>query len=275
MAGSMNDIKARIKSVGSTMQITRAMELVATSKLRRQKERAEASRAFREELLSVIKRLTSPELSSLSWYKEKEGRTLYVVIGGDRGLAGGYNANVFRMLRSLDERGDGLYLPIGKKALEHLKHKKCEILSEGFGIAAAITVGDSMKIASLIKDAFLNRGISQVVLIYTYFASMLASITKNEKLLPLSPNGESHDPIFEGEAEELLDKIIPDYLGGVVYTAVLESIAAESGARRTAMNSASKNAEKMTADLMLEYNRARQAAITQEITEIVSGADAL
>lgn len=275
MAGSMNDIKARIKSVGSTMQITKAMELVATSKLRRQKERAEASRPYRNELFSVIRRLTSPELSQSVWYKRGAGRTLYVVIGGDRGLAGGYNANVFRTVRSLDESCEALYLPIGKKALEYCRHKKCEILSSDFGSAAAVTVGDAMRASTLIADSFREERVSKVVLIYTYFTSMLASSLKTETLLPLSIDGECRDPIFEGEAEELIERIIPDYLGGVIYTSVLESIASESGARRTAMNSASKNAEKMTADLMLLYNRARQAAITQEITEIVSGADAL
>lgn len=275
MAGSMNDIKARIKSVGSTMQITRAMELVATSKLRRQKERAEASRPYREELLSVIKRLTSPDLSSTLWFKPRKGHHLYIVIGGDRGLAGGYNANIFRTMRSLDEDGDALYLPIGKKVLEHCRHKKRDILSEDFVSAAAVTVGDAMRAARLITEAYESGTVTEITLIYTYFASMLAGIVKCEKLLPLPMDGECHDPIIEGEAEEIISRIIPDYLGGVIYTAVLESIASESGARRTAMNSASKNADKMTADLMLLYNRARQAAITQEITEIVSGADAL
>ena len=275
MAGSMNDIKARIKSVGSTMQITKAMELVATSKLRRQKERAEASRAYREELLSVISRLATPELSGSVWCRESEGRTLYVMIAGDRGLAGGYNANVFRTVRSLDGEGLGLYLPIGKKALEHTRHRRLDTLSEDFGSAAGLSVGDAMHAAGLIAGAFRDGKVGRVVLVYTYFASMLAGVVKTEGLLPLSLKAETSDPIFEGEPEELCDRIVPDYLGGVIYTATLESIASESGARRTAMNSASKNAEAMTAELMLLYNRARQAAITQEITEIVSGADAL
>ena len=271
----MNDIKARIKSVGSTMQITKAMELVATSKLRRQKERAEASRAYREELLSVIKALATPEMRSSMWCEEKEGRTLYVVIGGDRGLAGGYNANVFRAVRALDEDGLGLYLPIGKKVLEHCRHRHRELLSEDFGTAAAVSVGEAMSAARLITKAFSEGTVTRVVLVYTYFASMLSGVVKTETLLPLSVAENSHDPIVEGEPEEICERIIPSYVGGVLYTAVLESIASESGARRTAMNSASKNAETMTAELMLLYNRARQAAITQEITEIVSGADAL
>lgn len=275
MAGSMNDIKARIKSVGSTMQITKAMELVATSKLRRQKERAEASRAFREELISVIKRLATPELSGSVWCRGGEGRTLYIMIAGDRGLAGGYNASVFRTVRELDEDGEGLYLPIGKKALEHTRHRQLDTLSEDFASSAEVSVGDAMRAAGLIAGAFRDGRVARVVLIYTYFASMLAGVVTTEELLPLSLRADASDPIFEGEPEELCERIIPDYLGGVLYTAILESIASESGARRTAMNSASKNAEAMTSELMLLYNRARQAAITQEITEIVSGADAL
>ena len=275
MAGSLNDIKARIKSVGSTMQITKAMELVATSKLRRQKERAEASRAYREELLSVIRRLVSSELSATHWFEARKGRTLYILIAGDRGLAGGYNQNVFRTARSLDENGEGIYLPIGKKAIEACRHKKYEILTEDFATAADLSVGSAMRAAVKAVEAYNSGAASRVVLIYTYFASMLSGVVKNETLLPLDISGDSRDPIIEGDAEELIERVIPDYLGGVIYTATLESIAAESAARRTAMNSASKNAEKMTADLMLLYNRARQAAITQEITEIVSGADAL
>ncbi len=275
MAGSLNDIKARIKSVGSTMQITKAMELVATSKLRRQKERAEASRAYREELLSVIRTLATPDLHATPWCEKKEGRTLYVIIAGDRGLAGGYNANVFRTARALDADGRGLYLPIGKKALEMCKNRKREILSEDFGVAASLSVGGAMRAAGELVSAYKAGGVSKIVLIYTYFASMLSGLVKTETLLPLDTDGEVRDPITEGDTEELIERIIPNYLGGVIYTATLESIASESGSRRTAMNSASKNAEKMTADLMLLYNRARQAAITQEITEIVSGADAL
>ena len=275
MAGSMNDIKTRIKSVGSTMQITKAMELVATSKLRRQKERAEASRAYRDELFYTIRSLTGPALSASPWCERREGRTLYIIIAGDRGLAGGYNASILRTARSLDTDGTALYLPIGKKALESCRHKKYGILSEDFASAASLSVGSAMRAANLAAEVYKSGDVAKIVIIYTYFASMLSGEVRTETLLPLELSTESREPLIEGDAEELVEKIIPEYLGGVIYTATLESVASESGARRTAMNSASKNAEKMTADLMLEYNRARQAAITQEITEIVSGADAL
>ena len=278
MAGrSMNGIKSRIKSVGSTMQITKAMELVATSKLRRQKERAEASRPYHKALLSIMRKIYTPDLAGSPWYEKSDtGRTLYVIIGGDRGLAGGYNANVFRTAKSLDPEGRGLYLPIGKKALEHYRKREHELLSEDFGTAAAVTVGTALSASRLITEAYLSGRCQSIVLVYTHFTSMLTQEPRHETLLPLTVNTDSAgDPIIEGDPEELLAKAVPEYLGGVLYSAVCESVASESGARRTAMNSANKNAEQMIDSLTLEYNRARQAAITQEITEIVSGAEAL
>jgi len=282
MAGaSMNDIKSRMKSVESTMQITKAMELVATSKLRRAKERAEKSRPYYEALRGALKGIeASSEISATVWNEEKDAPHLFVVIAGDRGLAGGYNANIFRLAETLSG-GEGIFFPIGKKALEYYKHRKREIFSDVFGSVAEVGVGDAFSAASLICDAFKDGKIGKVTLIYTKFVSMMSQLPVYEDVLPFLPGGDeenkkySPDPLFEEDFEELIDAVMPNYVGGIIHCAVCESSASESGARRSAMNAANKNAEEMISTLMLKYNRARQAVITQEITEIVSGAEAL
>ncbi len=283
MAGaSMNDIKARIKSVRGTMQITKAMELVATSKLRRAKEKVEKSRPFFETLREAIGLIeSSAEAKNSPWSCEREiSRTLYVVIAGDRGLAGGYNANIFRLAASLAVGGEAVYLPIGKKALEYYKHRNMPIYSSSFGYVSEIGVGDSLAMAEILCRGYLNGEFDSVKIVYTHFSSMISQTPMSETLLPLSIDCEGgktaeKDPVWEGEPEEILASIVPEYLGGVIYSAICEALASESGARRMAMNSANKNAEEMIDALMLGYNRARQAVITQEITEIVSGAEAL
>lgn len=282
MAGaSMNDIKSRMKSVQSTMQITKAMELVATSKLRRAKEKVEKARPYYEVLGEAIKSIESSfESGSSLWSTSIPGKTLYVVIAGDRGLAGGYNANVFRLAEALSRDGDALYLPIGKKALEYYRHRNRDIFSSSFEYTSDIGVSNAFNAADIICEAFKQGKISKVVLIYTKFVSMISQLPVYEDLLPLENSKETRtahisDPIFEGDAEELLDKIVPQYVGGIIYSAVCEALASESGARRSSMNAANKNAAEMIDTLMLKYNRARQAVITQEITEIVSGSEAL
>ena len=282
MAGaSINGIKSRIKSVEGTMQITKAMELVATSKLRRAKEKVEKARPYYEVLTEAILNLkNSNDASSLLWFNPKVSKkTLYIVIAGDRGLAGGYNANVFRLAEALSKNEDALFIPIGKKALEYFKHRKKSIASEKFGYVQDVGVGDSMEIAEIASALFKSGEVGKVSLVYTKFVSMITQTPVYEELLPFSSesekSGEASMPVFDIDVEEMLDKLVPEYVGGIIYSAVCEASAAESGARRTAMNSANKNAEEMIGTLMLKYNRARQAVITQEITEIVSGAEAL
>lgn len=278
MAGaSMNDIKSRMKSVKSTMQITKAMELVATSKLRRAKERAERTRPYYEMIGETVASIAhSLDGGASPWFTEREGKTLFVVIAGDRGLAGGYNANVFRMTEALSKDKSAIYLPIGKKALEYYRHREKELLSDEYGFAAEVGVGTSMKIADAIAEAYLAGSFTRVVLVYTRFVSMISQLPVYEELLPFSFENEAvSDPLIEDDAEEMLDRLAPGYIGGIIYSAVAEAGAAEQGARRSAMNSANKNAEEMIGTLMLKYNRARQAVITQEITEIVSGSEAL
>lgn len=277
MAGAgMNGIKARIKSVKSTMQITGAMELVATSKLRRAKEKVERTRPFTETLMDAIKVVCSmPELGDTVYTAGGSERTLYVVIAGDRGLAGGYNANLFRLTSRLIKEGDTV-LPVGKKSCEHYRLRGYPVWGEGIGSVAELGVGDALSLGESITEGFVSGEYGRVVLVYTRFVSMMTQAPVYEELLPLSREASmSAVPECDGDPEQMLAAIVPRYVGGVLYSAICEALASESGARRSAMNAANKNAKEMIDGLMLKYNRARQAVITQEITEIVSGAEAL
>jgi len=280
----MNDIKARIKSVQSTMQITKAMELVATSKLRRAKERVEKARPFYQIIGSAIKQIeNSTELVSSPFREVRQvKRTLYVVIAGDRGLAGGYNSNIFKATAALRESGDSVLIPIGKKALEHYRQREKELFCDELAETDEVGVGDCLAVGEKITESFLAGEIDKVVLVYTKFVSMLTQLPVYEELLPLSEENLDSDggltpsePLIEDDPEEMLNRIVPEYVGGIIWSAICEATAAESAARRSAMNAANKNASEMIDTLMLKFNRARQAVITQEITEIVSGAEAL
>ncbi len=278
MSASLGGVKARLKSVKSTMQITKAMELVASSKLRRAREAAERTRPYYDAMQNALSLALSMEDAENSiWLKKRAGKTLFVMLAGDRGLAGGFNANIFRLTAELAENEDALYLPIGKKAAEHCRVKDLPLFMAPAEYIAATGVGDCLAMSELIAEGFSSGKIARVVLVYTKFVSMLSQPAVYEEVLPLAPEQKASgiDPVIEGESEDLLCHIVPSYLGGILFAVKSESEASECAARRTAMNAANKNAEEMIEGLMLQYNRARQAVITQEITEIVSGAEAL
>ncbi len=280
MAGaSINDIKARIKSVEGTMQITKAMELVATSKLRHAKIKAEGAKPYLKSLYDAICKIASFDPNSESPYsRKKEGKTLYITIAGDRGLAGGYNSNVMKLALANDKNSDGIYLPIGKKAREYVLHRDKDVFVDTPYAVSDFGVGKCMNVAEEICKAYLAGEFTSVKLVYTKFVSMLTQTPVVIDVLPMetkSDNNSSSEPIFEGELEEIIEAIVPEYVGGILHAAICEAAASECAARRCAMNSANKNAEEIINSLVLKFNRARQAAITQEITEIVSGAEAL
>jgi len=280
MAGaSMKDIKLRIKSVESTMQITKAMQLVATSKLRRAKERMENSKPYasisREAIMAAVSRCTDPTVPFIAQRPLK--KRCYVVIAGDRGLAGGYNANVFKALDAHAEGADYCVLPLGRKAIEKYARLKAEILSDGYPKVEGMTVGACYQLADLLIEGYLTEKYDQIWLLFTGFQSMMTQEVALEQLLPLpKPEDEKKNPvdtIYEMEIGELLNTVTPDFLAGRLYSALCDSFASEVASRRNAMDSATKNAGEMISDLRLKYNRARQGAITQEITEIVAGAE--
>ena len=281
MAGSMKDIKLRIKSVESTMQITKAMELVASSKLRHAKQRVEKSRPCFEVLHQTLADIaaSNTDFSSVYTVARPVKRTCYVVIAGDRGLAGGYNANVFKTVAAHMQGRDCCVLPVGKKALEQYQRLGTDILSKEFAQAEDVSVGHCFTMARMLAQGFLNGEFDEVYVVYTNFVSMLTQTPAVLRLLPLNaPKRTEPGPhqliLYEPDCESVYNAIVPEYLAGLVYGALCESVASEMGARRTAMDAASKNAGEMIENLSLHYNRARQAAITQEITEIVAGGEA-
>ncbi|MBP5625023.1 MAG: ATP synthase F1 subunit gamma [Lachnospiraceae bacterium] len=285
MAANMKAVKLRIKSVENTMQITKAMELVASSKLRRAKERSDNCRPYFEELYDTLKTIATGNTDFSSIYaKSSEGtKVCYVVIAGDRGLAGGYNNNLFKCFEADAAGKEYTVLPIGKKAVEYFKRRKADILSEEFAEIAPMTVGDCFEVARLICEEFKTGEYSTVGLVYTEFVSMLSQEPHFVPVLPLSELTDDEaeaEPVrnlilYEPESTEVFDAIVPEYMAGVVFGAVCDSVASEQAARRTAMESATSNAEEMIGTLNLQYNRARQASITQEITEIVGGAEGI
>lgn len=280
MAGaSMKDIKLRIKSVESTMQITKAMQLVATSKLRRAKERMENSKPYAQissqALRAAVQRCAG---QSVPFVQERPVKNrLYIVIAGERGLAGGYNANVFKALAA--HCGDTPYcvLPLGRKAIEKYHHAGVELLDDQYGRVESLGVKACYRLSKMVAAGYLQERYDEVWLVYTSFRSMMSQEVQVEKLLPVPPAEEAPhrnvDTVYEMEPAETLERFVPDFLAGRLYSALCDSFVSEVASRRMAMDSATKNAGAMISDLTLRYNRARQGAITQEITEIVAGAE--
>lgn len=278
MAGvSTKEIKTRIRSMESTKQITKAMEMVAASKLRHAQARVQNSRPYFQILHQTIQNIvnTNSEFTSAYLTTRPVKQSVYIVIAGDRGLAGGYNSNVLKLAQANMEGKDVTVLPIGKKALDHFRFHKANVLTEQYAQAADVNIGDCFGVAKQICNAYLKGEFDEVCLCYTDFVSVLSQTPVVMPLLPLSAeNAEESsqsDILYEPGSEEVFSAIVPEYVGGILYGALCESRAAEQAARRTAMDAATQNADEMIAELSLKFNQARQAAITQEITEIVAG----
>ena len=278
MAGvSTKEIKTRIRSMESTKQITKAMEMVAASKLRRAQAQVLNSRPYFEILYNAINDIvdSNQDFSSPYLVKRPVKKVMYIVIAGDRGLAGGYNSNILKLVQAEIEGKDAMVLPIGKKAVDFFRARKVEALTENYALASDITLGDCFSIAKQLSKAYLQGQFDEIHVAYTNFVSVLSQTPATLRLLPLIRADVQGKPsaeiVYEPGCEEVFDAIVPEYLGGILYGALCESRAAEQAARRSAMDSATQNADDMIADLSLKFNRARQAAITQEITEIVAG----
>ena len=280
MAGvSTKEIKNRIRSMESTKQITKAMEMVAASKLRRAQAQVLNSRPYFESLYATINDIvdSTRDFSSPYLMERPVKKVLYIVIAGDRGLAGGYNSNVLKLVQAEIEGKDATILPIGKKSVDYFRSHKVPTFTETYAEAAGIGIGDCFSIAKQLSKAYLAGEFDEIRVAYTNFVSVLSQTPASLQLLPLvrqetgREGSVSSDIIYEPNSTEVFDAIIPEYLGGILYGALCESRASEQAARRAAMDSATQNADEMIADLSLKFNRARQAAITQEITEIVAG----
>ena len=280
MAGvSTKEIKNRIRSMESTKQITKAMEMVASSKLRRAQARVQSSRPYFETLYSTINDIvdTNRDFSSPYLTKRPVHKAAYIVIAGDRGLAGGYNSNVLKLVMSEIEGKDVTVLPIGKKAVDYFNAHKVPVMAVNYAEAESVSLGDCFSMAKQLAKRFLAGEFDEIYIAYTNFVSVLSQTPAVLRLLPLIREHTERegtvqsDIVYEPDCTEAFEAIVPEYLGGVVYGALCESRASEQAARRTAMDSASQNADEMIADLSLKFNRARQAGITQEITEIIAG----
>jgi F-type H+-transporting ATPase subunit gamma len=276
MSGNAKAIRTRIKSVESTMHITRAMQLVASSKMRRATDRMEGSRYFFDAVSEAFCDLAAGKSSSPYLTVRPVKRSLCIVLAGDRGLAGGYNANVFREAKELLADKNPTILAIGRRACDHFEHHGSAMTAQ-YPSLEKLTLTDCVKIGEQVRDLFLTGEVDEVHLIYTEYVSALSQVTKSKQLLPVLPpeNALPRQALteYEPSAGAVLNAIIPQYITGILWGALCMSFASELASRRNAMDSATKNASDMIDRLSLSYNRARQSAITQEITEIVAGAE--
>ena len=284
---SMRDIKRRKGSIQSTQQITKAMKLVSTVKLQRAKQRAEQSKAYfncmYETVTSMLAKagnLNHPYLRSGT-----TGKKAVIVITSNRGLAGGYNSNVVKLITKGDfSRDDLMIYAIGKKGRDALHRYGYHIMEENSDIIEEPSYVDAMEISRKLLGLYATGEISEIYLAYTGFKNTVVHVPTLLKLLPVeAPAGEkaAQDTDskammnFEPEDDEALDMIIPKYVTSLIYGGLVEAVASENGARMQAMDSATSNAEEMIDHLSLMYNRARQGSITQELTEIIAGANAI
>jgi F-type H+-transporting ATPase subunit gamma len=277
------DIKRRIRSVKNTQQITRAMKMVAAARLRRSQDRILATRPYALEIRSVIANLAAqPEGPRHPLLEQRQGeRVLLVLVSGDKGLAGSFNANVLRRsLERLAQWPQVELLLLGKKGADFYRRKGRPIFGSHSALFSSVEYADAERIARELIEAYTGGRYDRVHVIYNQFKSMMLQELTEEQLLPVVPAVEparasGREYLFEPSAQEILEELLPRYLSFQVYRILLESQAAEHAARMTAMDAATKNASEMIDGLTLQYNRARQAAITKEIIEVVSGANAL
>ena len=280
----MKEIKTRIKSVESTKQITKAMELVSSSKFRKAKERAESARPYFNTLYNTVQDIAKNTSNSRNVFlkERKVNNVCYIVIAGDRGLAGGYNSNILKAVIAHNKLGTGKVITVGKKAKESLSKRGYEVIDYIESVEKCV-YEDANSVAQTAMEAYKNGEVDEVNLVYTEFISALSQEPKIVKLLPVTiDNTNTEKEVKKGKAavqylpsaDAVLGYVLPKYVSGSVYGAIAESFASEQAARRTAMESATDNANEMISKLELVYNRARQAAVTQEISEIVGGAAA-
>lgn len=264
MSQNTKALRVRIKSVTSTMQLTKAMGLVASSKIRRANDAMFKGRDYGKALEDMISALSADRESLRSPYMKQRdtGRTKIIIIAGDRGLAGGYNANVFRLAA---QNPDAEFIPIGKRACD--KYNKPHNSSETFSFDDAYALADSL-CADFAEEKYDRLGI-----ISTKYVSVMSQEAEIRWILPLerSERNDTAGIVFEPDHLTVLNNVVREYTAGIITVCARESFASEVAARRMAMDSAGKNAQQMINDLQLQYNRARQGAITQEITEIVAG----
>ncbi|MEQ9266094.1 MAG: ATP synthase F1 subunit gamma [Balneolaceae bacterium] len=292
---NLRDIRNRISTVNNTQQITKAMKMVAAAKLRKAQERMVKTRPYAAKIQDVAGRLvgSSSDVSGIMRSSEEIKNVLLIVIGSDRGLCGGFNNNLFKEVESkvssdLKEHHDNgslSLITVGKKADAYFKKRNYNVVESHPGFFDTIEYSASSAIMNAAIEQFINKEYDEVYIAFNEFRSVIAQNRRVDKVLPIDPDSisgnsddvskESIDYIFEPNSEAILEQLLPLHLNTQLWKAVLESNASEQGARMSAMDSATENAKDLERDLRLKYNQARQSAITTEISEIVSGAQAL
>lgn len=292
MAGmGSRDIKRKIRSVNSTKQITKAMELVSTAKLKRAKDKVDITKPYFNQVVETVQEIVQGEKSLKHEYLSYRDikKTLYIVIAADRGLCGGYNVNVAKKaLEDVADRSQASFITVGKKTRDFFTKMNCDIVKDYLYISEKPSYGDAQDIARKALHLYETEQADAIKLVYTRLVSTISQVPEVLNLLPaVVPEAEAKEAAedeasadvkfttYEPSAEAVLSYLIPKYIESTIYGAMIESAACEQAARRLAMESASDNADEMIENLTLTYNQARQSAITQEISEIVSGAEAL
>lgn len=283
MAGSMQEIKRRIKSVESTKKITKAMELVATSKLRKTRNQLDELKPYyqgvRETCAEILASNKGIE-DSAYLAENKVDKDVYIVISSSLGLCGGYNANIFKAVKDVIKDDDYVYT-IGNKGTHYFqRNHKGEKNSDYSSLNTSLSFNDVVKLVGEVSAMYKNKEIGSIKIVYTEFVNNLTFTPRIVTLLPIDTNEFENIEItnkftvFEPTPGEVLDSLIPMYLQAVIYGYLVESVTSENASRRTSMENATDNAEELTEQLLLKYNQARQTAITNEVSEIVAGANA-
>jgi F-type H+-transporting ATPase subunit gamma len=290
---NLKEVKGRIQSVISTQQITKAMKMVAAAKLRRAQDRIIQVRPFSAKLSAIMQNITNAidttQVENPYSEVREINRVLLVVVTSDRGLCGAFNSNIFRQVRSLIEekynrqsKNGGLYImPIGKRSVEFFNKRGYQTISQFSGLMGKLMFDDVRDAAEFTISSFVEGRFDKVEIVYNEFKNVATQIVRAENFLPIAnpelniSGGSSTDYIFEPNQSFIFGEVVPKSLKIQFYKALLESNAAENGARMTAMGQATDNAGELLKELKLTYNRTRQAAITKEILEIVGGAEAL
>ncbi|MEM7297063.1 MAG: ATP synthase F1 subunit gamma [Bacteroidota bacterium] len=288
---NLKEVKGRIQSVVSTQQITKAMKMVAAAKLRRAQDRITQMRPYSQKLSEIIQNVSAGQAEDVDnqYAQERQiNKVLLVVLSSDRGLCGAFNSSVFKYTKALIESkysseqatGNLEILPIGKKSFEYFKKRKYQVVEGYSHLFEKLNFDDVRDTAEMVMEEFVNGTYDRVEIIYNEFKNVATQIVQNEQFLPIQ-NMESDedealvDYIYEPNKDFIFNELVPKSLKIQFYKTLLESNASEHGARMTAMDKATENADELLKDLRLTYNRTRQAAITKEILEIVGGAEAL
>ena len=280
---SMRDIKRRKNSVTSTQQITKAMKLVSTVKLQKARSRAESTNPYTDQMFKTVSSMMAKSGTVNHPYLKagESNRKAVIVITSNRGLAGGYNSNIVKLITSSDFNKDDLDIyALGSKGCDLLARRGYRIVENRSSIMEGPTFADANDLCRTVLDSFVKGEVGEIYVAYTHFKNTVTHVPTLRKLLPVEASEVVEDDSnvlmnYEPNTEEALDMIIPKYITSLFYGALVEAVASENGARMQAMDSATSNADEIISDLTLKYNRARQGAITQELTEIIAGANAI